>query len=178
MILMNSAHCPFPLLQCTLRNPRPIHCALVFSSIVYCSGFFVFCFLQGDQSVRGGCADFGWGIPCDTWCSFAWSAKSLPSMFGFHSWLWQQCRGGSLPVLKVYHGVEKTSMGYGSGCQCLNPARSFTFTKHGSSISARSLIHRAQAVCACSPVTILDPLLLLTVLQLKYLHPLTCFFIL
>jgi hypothetical protein len=44
----------------------------------------------------------------------------------------------------------------GSACQSFNSPCSFTSTKHGSSISARSLIHRAHAVCICVPAAILN----------------------
>jgi hypothetical protein len=44
----------------------------------------------------------------------------------------------------------------GSGCQSFNSPWCFTSTKCGSSVSARSLIHRAHAVFNCAPVTILD----------------------
>jgi hypothetical protein len=53
----------------------------------------------------------------------------------------------------------------GSGCQSFNSLWCFTSAKHGSSISARSLIHRAHAVCVCVPIVILDPPVSDSVLQ-------------
>jgi hypothetical protein len=44
----------------------------------------------------------------------------------------------------------------GSGCQSFSSPLCFTSAKHVSSISARSLIHGAHAVCVYVPVTILD----------------------
>jgi hypothetical protein len=44
----------------------------------------------------------------------------------------------------------------GSGCQSFRSPFSFTSAKSVSSISARSLIHGAHAVCVCVPVAILD----------------------
>jgi hypothetical protein len=35
MVLMSSAPCPFPLFLCTFSNPHPLHCVLVFISLVY-----------------------------------------------------------------------------------------------------------------------------------------------
>jgi hypothetical protein len=46
----------------------------------------------------------------------------------------------------------------GSGCQSFSSPLCFTSAKGVSSISARSLIHGAHAVCICVPVAILDPL--------------------
>jgi hypothetical protein len=43
----------------------------------------------------------------------------------------------------------------GSGCQSFNSPWCFTLTKHGSSFSARSLIHTAHAVYVCVPFAIL-----------------------
>jgi hypothetical protein len=44
----------------------------------------------------------------------------------------------------------------GSGCQNFNSPLYFTSAKCGSSISARSLIHRVHTVCICVSVVILD----------------------
>jgi hypothetical protein len=54
--------------------------------------------------------------------------------------------------------VEKSSTGYGFRVLSFNSPWCFLSTKHGSSVSARSLIHRVHAVYICVPVTILDPL--------------------
>jgi hypothetical protein len=47
--------------------------------------------------------------------------------------------------------------GRGSGCQSFDSCWCFISTKCGSRVSARFLIHRAQAVCFCTLVAILDP---------------------
>jgi hypothetical protein len=48
------------------------------------------------------------------------------------------------------------------GCQIFSSLLYFTSANCVSNISARSLVHRVHAVCICVPVTILDPLSVVT----------------
>jgi hypothetical protein len=48
------------------------------------------------------------------------------------------------------------SQARGSGCQCFIFPWCFISAKSDSSVSARSLIHRAHTACVCVPVAILD----------------------
>jgi hypothetical protein len=152
---------PHPLLCCTFSNSRPLHCALVFSSFVYSVFFFFVLFLQEGTSLfmrvvlvypRGG-----WGIPHETWLSPVWSAEGPPSILelaasggsmGVVARLFSQCImvRRSLPLPRV------------SGCLSFISPWCLTSAKHGSSVSARSLIHGAHTVWACVPVAILDPI--------------------
>jgi hypothetical protein len=102
---------PPPLLQCTYSNPHPLHCELVFSSVVYSVIFF----LVGDGSVCPG--GLCWFIPGVT--------EGYHMMLGSHLFGLlevSQARlelvasggggssrdggggGGGLPVLSVHHG--------------------------------------------------------------------------
>jgi hypothetical protein len=69
--------------------------------------------------------------------------------------------GGSMGVVACLFSLcivawRRLSWARGSECQSSNSPLCFTFTKCGSSISARSLIHRDHALCVCVPVAILE----------------------
>jgi hypothetical protein len=107
--------CPYTLLQWAFSHPCPLHCALVFSSIVFQFSFFLQ--VGGISLSRGFVLVYprvGWGIPCNAWLSLIWSSNGLPSPFGAciqqrQCWWWY---GGGGPLLfSVYHGMEKPSMG-------------------------------------------------------------------
>jgi hypothetical protein len=90
-----------------------------------------------------------------SWCASGPVGGGLSGLWG-GSLVGQQV-DSSLPGPSVYGDVEKPSMGRGSGCRSFSFPWCFTSAKCVSSVSARSLIPRAHAVCVCVPVTILDP---------------------
>jgi hypothetical protein len=149
MVPTRLALCPSPLLWCAFSNPCPLHCALLFYSIVY-SVFF----LQSVQGVMLVYPRGGWGIPCDAWLSSVWSAKGFPSIFGDGRWQ----RRGALGCLfsQCIVAWRSLSQARGSGCQSFNSPLCFNSDKCGSSISARSLYHGAHTVCICVPLNILS----------------------
>jgi hypothetical protein len=141
---------PLPALWCSFSNPCPLHCALVFSSIV-CSVFF---FLQGGSVCPGGLC---WFIPQ---MAEGYHVTLRFHLFGLpHIWSQWPMAGGQWPAavwgwqptcsLKCIMAWRRFPQARGSECQSFNSPWCFTSAKCGSSISARSLIHAPHAVCIC-----------------------------
>jgi hypothetical protein len=106
---------------------------------------------RGSASLsQGWLRDTSWHLVftclvCQRSPKHVWSWQTMAAAAGLAACLFSQC-----------HGVEKPSIARVSGCQWFNSPWCFTSTKHGSNISAMSLIHGAYTVCICVPVTILD----------------------
>jgi hypothetical protein len=110
-----SAPCPYPLVWGAISNP---HHPLCTSFQFYCLLFsFVFFLLGGSVCLGGLC----WFIPgvaegyCVTLGAYLFgllkvSQARLEPAASSQQWQWQH-GDGSLPVLSVYRGMEKPSMG-------------------------------------------------------------------
>jgi hypothetical protein len=66
---------------------------------------------------------------------------------------------GMLHLLVFQYIMARRSLprARGSECWCFSSPLCFTSAKGVSSLSAKSLVHRAQEVCSCVPVAISDP---------------------
>jgi hypothetical protein len=140
-----SSPCPSPF-SGALTAPRPLCCVLVFSSLFIVQFFFC---RVGGQFARGAMLVYprgGWGNT--VWCLVltCWSAGCLPA--------------GLEPVSGGVAAFCFLSVSFlwarGLGCWCFDSLCCFISLKHGSSASARFLIHGAHAVCFCALVAILD----------------------
>jgi hypothetical protein len=140
---------------------------LVFSSLF----IQFFCFGRGSQSAQGAMLIYprgGRGILCDAWPLPVWSAECIPSRFAAGIWWGRQpsCFFTVRWCGEAFHGLGV------QGVEIFNLLGALFQLECGSSISARSLTHRAYAICFCALVAILAPpydlfLLTLSFLELK-----------
>jgi hypothetical protein len=75
-----------------------------------------------------------------------WSAEGLPNTFEAGG----QWASRQWDILAVYCGVEKPSTSWGFRVPKFQPSLMLCLAKGVSRVSARSLIHRAHAVCIVS----------------------------